>query len=231
LPSSTASIVSLPFPSIELPPASRARLNSTLTAFMLPGEQPSRDVPAGTEVMVVAGPRERGNETWYEIDYPLGTGELLFPWVRISDPSVLSPIAADCPVDQAQALAMPAWDRLTCVGSGTFEVVGEVSHCQGGVVAAVPEWLAYSCWAVSVDGGGFLLHAPPESGITFPDEIVRARLSGHFDDPAASTCRYAATPEETWQAPGPAEQILLCREAFVVDTMQILEVIGTPPAA
>jgi hypothetical protein len=198
---------------------------------MFPGEQPSADVPAGTQVIVMGGPRERDGETWYEIRYPLATDQLLFPWVRISDPSVLSPISADCPADQVQALALLAWDRLTCVGSGTFEVVGEVSHCQGGVVAAEPEWLAYSCWAIALDGGGFLLHAPPGTSVTFPDLIVRAHVTGHFDDPTASTCRYTATLEEPWQGPGPDEQVLLCREAFVVDSFEVLEAIGTPPAA
>lgn len=231
LPSSIESVAVVPFPAVELPPQSRARLDETLPAFQSPGDQPSREVPAGTEVVVVSGPRERGGETWYAIEYPLGTNELALPWVRIADPAAIAPIAPTCPSAHVEALGMVAWDRLTCIGSAPVTVVGQLGHCQGGVVQVEPEWLGYACWGISIEGGGYLaIHAAPTSGISFPDELVRARLSGHFDDAAAISCRSLTDPDnEPWQYPGTTEQVLLCREAYVVDAMEILEVIGTPP--
>jgi hypothetical protein len=209
------------------------RLVQPLTAFINPGELPSRDIAAGTEVVVVEGPRERNGETWYAIQYPVSGDEQMLRWVQISDPASVVPITATCPATRTEAVPMEAWDRLTCLGSDPVTVVGEIGHCQGGVVLAEPGWLAYACWRASVEGGGDLpLHATPKSGITFPDETVRARLTGHFDDPASTTCRYLVDQGgETWAAPSAAEQVLLCREAVVVDSMEILEVIGTPPAA
>ncbi|MEP7040994.1 MAG: hypothetical protein ABI864_05400 [Chloroflexota bacterium] len=214
-----------------MPPGSAARLAQPLTAFALPGEAPTHEIAAGTEVVVLGGPRELDGETCYEIEYPVADQQLL-PWVRIAGLASLTPVTATCPTAQADAFAIPAWDRLSCLGSDPITVVGEIGHCQGGVVTAEPEWLAYVCWSMSVEGGGLLgLHAPPASGIVFPDEIVHARVTGHFDDAAASTCFPTQSPDQSWQGPGPDEQLLLCREAFVVDAMEILEVIGTPPAA
>jgi hypothetical protein len=232
-PSSAASSTNLPFPAVELPPLSRVRLEQAVMVFQFPGEEPSRRVEAGAEVVVMGGPRERNGETWYEMQFPLAGDQLQLPWVRIDDPAAVSQIAPTCTGLAADALAMLAWDRLTCFGGAPLTVVGQVGHCQGGVVQAEPEWLAYACWVISDQaGGGFGLHATPEGGITFPDELARARLTGHLDDPAAATCRYLYDPAvETWQVPGPAEQVLLCREAFVVDEMEILEVIGPPPMA
>ncbi len=121
---------------------------------------------------------------------------------------------------------MLAWDRVVCVDDSPVTVSGEIGHCQGGVVSAEPAWLAYACWVVSdLAGGGMALHSTPDSGIVFPDATVQARLTGHFDDPAAETCRYhydGYDAADVWRLPSPTEQILLCREAFVVDTMEIV---------
>jgi hypothetical protein len=226
-PSSVASSTNLAFPAVELPPESTVRLEQSLTAFSAPGEEPSLEVEAGAQGVVLAGPRERNGETWYRMT-PLLAGDQYLPWVRIDDPAAVSLIAPTCTGVAADALAMPAWDRLSCFGDAPLTVVGQVGHCQGGVVQVEPGWLGYACWTVSdATGAGFGLHARPDGGITFPDEIVRARLTGHLDDPAASTCSYLDDPlAESWQTPSPTEQVLLCREAFVVDAFEILEVIG-----
>ena len=230
-PSSVASTAS-GFPSIELPPESRATLVTALTAFTSPGEEPSREVAAGTEVIVTGGPRERHGETWYEIVYPLAADELLLPWVRIDDPASVRPVTATCPASQSETLGLLAWDRMSCIGDATVTVEGQVGHCQGGVVQVDPGWLGYACWTVCDDDTFSMdIHADPTSGITLPDDLVRARMTGHFDDPAATTCVYAGDPDAVSTTPSASEQVLLCREAFVVDTFEILEVIGTPPAA
>jgi hypothetical protein len=120
---------------------------------------------------------------------------------------------------------MPAWDRVRCFGGVSVAVEGTVGHCQGGVVFVEPAWLAYACWSVYDDSGAMNLHAEPASGITFPDELVRARMTGHFDDPAATTCVSLGEPDPG-TTPSASERVFLCREAFVVDTFEILEVLG-----
>jgi hypothetical protein len=56
-------------------------------------------------------------------------------------------------------------------------------------------------------------------------------MSGHFDDPASTSCVYLGDPDPLGGTPSATEQVFLCREAFVVDSFEVLEVIGTPPAA
>ena len=121
---------------------------------------------------------------------------------------------------------MLAWDRVRCFGGIALRVEGRVGHCQGGVVSAEPAWLAYACWAVSNDGGTIDIHAAPASGIVFPDDLVRARMTGHVDDPAAATCVYHGDTDPQGLTPSPLEQVYLCREAFVVDAFEVLEVLG-----
>ena len=213
------------FPALDLPPNSQALLRQELPLHAVPTEAAVTRLGAGTEVTLVGGPRDVDGATFYEVRWGSRGG-----WLRVDDAAALSAVAPVCPPTADGLLAMLAWDRVLCLGNSPVTVTGTVSHCQGGVVLAEPEWLAYACWGVSDGTAGMELHAAPSAGITFPDDIVRARLVGHFDDPAASTCTYhGETVDQPWRAPSAGEQVYLCREAFVVETMEILEVLGTPP--
>lgn len=180
----------------------------------------------GSELTVTGGPRDFEDGTWYEVRDPDG----LPAWVRIADAAAVEVVAGDCPDDDQDAMTMLAWDRLECLGDESITVDGQLGHCQGGVVEAEPEWLAFTCWVISdLAGGSMGIHVAPGSGVVLPEDIpaestVEARVTGHLDDPEAATClfhadNYADTP---WLAPGAEEQILLCREAFVVDALEIL---------
>lgn len=218
------------FPVVSLPPQSKATLTAARSVADLPGGPATSTLAAGMQVLIAAGPRDVEGGTWYEL-LLLDATSSVGGWAPIDDPSALTPVETTCPETADALLAMAAWDQVRCFAGATVSVEGTVGHCQGGVVFAEPAWLAYACWDVSDPTGRFLaLHAAPESGIVFPDDLVRARLTGHFDDQASETCRYIADVHvDPWRVPGEDEQILLCREAFVVDTIEILEVIGTPP--
>jgi hypothetical protein len=223
-PSEPASLP--PFPAAALPPGSLAELAETIPIAASPGEESVETLAPGTTVLIKAGPRDVGGETWFELLWPPDSSSPRFGWVRIDDASLLGPVELPCPDTARGVLAMPAWDRVRCFGGVSVTVEGTVGHCQGGVVFVEPAWLGYACWAVSDDTGTIGLHADPASGITFPDELVRARMTGHFDDPAASTCVYLEEPDPAGRTPSATEQVFLCREAFVVDTFEVLEVLG-----
>lgn len=221
----------LPFPVVSVPTQSLVELIGDLSLAALPGGTAIGTLPSGTQAIIEAGPREVDAATWYQLQWPAGGSSSRLAWVRVDEPSQLQSVEAPCPDASDGPLAMLAWDRVRCLGTSAVTVEGTVGHCQGGVVLVEPGWLGYACWAVSDGTSTMDIHADPASGIVFPDDIVRARLSGHFDDPAASTCVYLGDPDPLGQSPSAGEQVFLCREAFVIDTMEILEVIGPPPAA
>jgi hypothetical protein len=219
-----------PSPAVSLPPESRAELANALPFAEFLGGPTVDTLASGTSVIVAAGPRVVGGGTWYVLQWSPEPDTVQHGWFRVDDASLLARVEFPCPETAGGVLAMPAWDRVRCFGGVSVTVEGTVGHCQGGVVFVEPAWLAYACWTVSNDTGAIHLHADPASGITFPDELVRARMTGHFDDPAATTCVYLGEPDPG-TSPSTSEQVFLCREAFVVDTFEILEVIGSPPAA
>lgn len=218
-PSESASL--LPFPVISLPPDSRAELTDALAFAESLGGPTVDTLASGTSVIVAGGPREVGGGTWYAFLWSPQADTVQQGWFRVDDASLLATVELPCPETADGALAMTAWDRVRCFGDAPVTVEGTVSHCQGGVVFVEPAWLAYACWRVSDNTGAADIHADPESGITFPDQSVQARMTGHFDDPAATTCLYVGEPDpET--TPSRSEQVFLCREAFVVDTFQVM---------
>jgi hypothetical protein len=227
-----------PFPVVQLSPESLARVLVQVPVYRLvsanglvPPEEPSiGTVAAGEEVFVLEGPRDIGGATWYVVLLDPGNRSTTV-WMPVSSPEDVEAVEPACPVDVQAALEMPDWDRMVCLSGRPVTLVAEVSHCQGGVVAVQPEWLGYACWTAEKGGSRLGLHARPSSGIRFPDEVVRARITGHFDDPAALRCRYRyqADPPWPWAEPSEAEQVLLCREAFVVDGFEVLEIIDDTP--
>jgi hypothetical protein len=223
--SSGASTASSPFPSVELPPDSRAELTDALPFAELPGGPIVDTLAASTSVIIAGGPRDVGGGTWYVLQWLPEPDTVRHGWFRIDDASQLSIVEPRCPETAGGVLALPAWDRVRCFGGASVAVEGTVGHCQGGVVSAEPAWLADACWVVYDDTGAMDIHADPASGITFPDELVRARMTGHFDDAAATTCVYLGEPDPA-TTPSTSEQVFLCREAFVVDTFEIIEVLG-----
>jgi hypothetical protein len=219
-----------PFPAISLPPESRAEVTEAVPFAALPGEPATGRLEPDTAVIITAGPRDVGGGTWYELRWPPDAPSGEAGWVRVNDTSVLIPVEPACPVTTAGVLGMQPWDRVRCLSETASTVEATVGHCQGGVVQVEPAWLGYACWSVSDATGSMGLHANPGSGITFPDDLVRARMTGHFDDPAATTCVYTGDNDPAGGTPSASEQVFLCREAFVVDTFEILAVIGTPAA-
>ena len=141
----------------------------------------------------------------------------------------------DCPraePDLQATILMAAWDRLACFGdrSLTFEGTYGCQGCGGAVAGEFePGWLAYPLnfdWLFpdfDSDPRYLELRFEPDSSVDRPPVGSIVRVTGHFNDPASSTCRMsdgegASVDSRTAE--------LLCRERFVIDA---LDVIGTDP--
>jgi hypothetical protein len=222
-------------PVVTLPPGSLARVLIETPTYRLqgpdgivpPAEPSIGTLAVGQEIAVLEGPRLVDGRTWYLV-LPAAEDSSSEVWMRVDREGALVTVDPACPGGDQGAFALRAWDRVACYDHRTITLEATVGHCLGGVVQVDPEWLGYACWRASDPTGDIGLHAVPGSGITFPDDAVRARISGHFDDPAASSCRFlhANDSARAWFEPSDGEQVLLCRESFVVETFEVLQVIG-----
>jgi hypothetical protein len=131
-------------------------------------------------------------------------------------------------------------DPLPCYGNADLAVdalvTGGAFDCPGGLE---PAWLGCSGYVLlnplpATSGNPeFLLVAratgPSMTAVLRPDiEPLRSHamgtvvhLTGHYDDPAAQSCRYTSWPDAN--PPSADEVIHTCRSTFVITAMELLK--------
>jgi hypothetical protein len=128
------------------------------------------------------------------------------------------------------------WDRLACFGDRSFSLEGTFGCgvCDGAIGGDFsPLWLTYPIsgsflWADFQAGvGPLVVHADPDFGVELPAVGSIVRVTGHFSDPASTTCTMSTFVGEQATAVDQRTAELVCREQFVVDA---LEVTGTDPS-
>jgi hypothetical protein len=139
----------------------------------------------------------------------------------------------------AAVLHITEWERLACFGDRSLTVTGTY-RCPDCEIASrggyEPHWLASpdnrNYLSIGGEGGlgpfGLILHFSPEAGLDPPPNASILRVTGHFSDPASSTCAIRPTMSEV-EIGGEVDPViaeLYCREQFVVDAY---EIIGTDP--
>jgi hypothetical protein len=166
-------------------------------------------------------------------------------WIR--------PATPDCPdsfsADEPEAF-YDAPELIACFGSDPIVLEGIVDYwcCRGITLGTTePAWLAgdYSEPAIArlrVSEGeaaswGPELHVNPESGVSLGERGSVVRITGHFDDPAARTCRTTLSAEERELNPEIAAAasteyaVFHCRLQFVVDAVERLAFVPLPTHA
>lgn len=119
----------------------------------------------------------------------------------------------------------PGGDAIACYGDSelTFDATwlgGGEADCPA---APEPAWLACSPFSLQPSGDTRKVGAPqlfvaihPRASVSMPFEpYAQVRVTGHFDDPAAQTCRETQLGDAQTLAPA-AEIIERCRREFVV---------------
>lgn len=226
---------------IRTDPSTSAPLVATLAAdgLVLVGSGPAH----------LAGPRAADGFTWYQVmaldsNVPMPPRGSWFElvdeseevgWIAAGDGTsrFIETVPARCVAGNPSLELLDAWtpwERLSCLGDRpiTFEGVYGCAGCGGFAHGEwKPEWLAspLNFQLISVDPnerfGPMDLRFPPD-GPQPPEPGSIIRVTGHFDDPAATGCERAlgepAEPEDTQMAE------LYCRMQFVVENY---EVIGT----
>jgi hypothetical protein len=181
---------------------------------------------AGDRAFIVDGPRAASGYDWYLVAglrNPDGTAGPFGwiaaasrdgdPWVRATEPA--------CPdtVDLAGVLALDPLERLACFGDDSLTLTSPSIACGagGGPWTWEPEWIAVlgGC-GLAIDASGAMLYRVPP-GVTAPGSTVPLTVRGHFDDPAARTCRATSADPTAYPAPSVEQSVLMCRTEFVVE--------------
>jgi hypothetical protein len=206
-------------------------------------------IPPGQTVWIQGsgefGPVTIGGTTYYPATYalnfarwPAGADGGFSGWVptaRDGVPLVELPPSA-CPAVDALSPAvlasMTAWAQLSCYGESELVLQGSWVFGDGGIWPwdGEPAWLVPPdvLRAISDGDGQFYFVLAPAAVVPAALEsgggIVR--ITGHYDDPAASTCVIRAGEPLVEQ---PAASVrLFCREKFVVTNVELVEAVGCP---
>jgi hypothetical protein len=190
-----------------------------------------RELAVGQRLFVIGAPTEADGLRWYRVAAfhqplcqpecemigfvatPIAQGDV---WVEEAD--------VNCPTSPISGTAIAelhAYEALSCYGNNNISITGTVEH------ACCPadhqhvygvDWLQepVPAWLVGAFGIGF--HPHPAADLDIPGNGAAVRVSGHFEDPAATQCRTSFRPDIPIAAQGLPDQALVvlnCRATFV----------------
>jgi hypothetical protein len=219
---------------------------------------------AGTLAFVLAGPSSDPASpelAWWQVvpyacteDRPDCSYDPRVGWVSTGpDADWLRSVTPDCPdafsADDPDAFYdVPG--LIACFGDAPITLEGIVDYwcCRGITLGSTePAWLAgdYSEPFVAklrhsveqASSWGPELHVNPESGVTLGERGSIVRITGHFDDATARTCRTTLSAEERelypdlQEATSPDQAVYHCRLQFVVDAADRLDFVPLPTHA
>ena len=200
---------------------------------------------AGTRMTVVGNPTSLGPVSaegfdWYLVQYRADENDPateVLGFAAAGDPATpfLATLRPRC--EAAADILLTEFEQLSCYGGASLTVTGTYGcgECGGLAMGSFePGWLADPnqgyFQVVRVQPGKGLgwtdMHISPGSGLEYPAEGSIIRVVGHYDDPAASTCRIASGVEGELTIADQRAAVLYCRERFVIDSY---EVIGVDP--
>ena len=206
----------------------------------------------GRRLFVIGDPRSVGDLRWYRVGSIAGEmcedacdllGYVATP-LDAEDEAWITEVTIGCPASPmtaADLAALEPLEALHCYGRNDIVVTGVVeTPCCGyvGPFAFSPAWLAHpQVPAFLQDGlphGGF--RVAPGAGLEVPERGDVVRVTGHFEDPAATTCRVSvdesfwgdASPEPV-QLPDAASVVLGCRAVFVWTDYEVTDHLDLGP--
>ena len=147
------------------------------------------------------------------------------------------PAPDECAPPPRDALEFAVLDRVlatACLGGQSITIQVWAARCEGcygaGVGAYQTDWLMgmtseqLYLSPVEDDSGGWWSPSPVHPSLEYDSSWVGKWLevTGHFDDPAASECRWAPGPEELWYYEGRRAAVDQCRQQFVLTQVSVL---------
>lgn len=211
-----------------------------------PGESSSivAELPPGRRLFTIGEPTEAGELRWYRVGVVAGPdcpedcnliGHVATPTAADEEPWITE-VTIDCPsspMAHGELTALLPLEALHCFGRNDIVVTGTVETpcCDPpNPIRLTPEWLAGSAPAFLRQEGGttFVVEfrADPDSGLEVPERGDVVRVTGHFEDPAATSCRAEIDEGEAGgepvQLPDRARVVLDCRATFVWTEYEVI---------
>ena len=195
-------------------------------------------------LFVIGAPTEADDLRWYRVAALAGPscpepceviGYVATP-VEAGDPWIQE-VGVNCPAspmthDEVSAL-LPL-EALHCNGRNEIVVTGTVELPEGvgyeGPFAYSPAWLAHPLaipFLATATGHVIGFRAPPDADLDPPEDGDVVRVTGHYEDPAATSCRVTVDPafadeEPQPVPPEPALAVLTCRATFVWTDYEVI---------
>jgi hypothetical protein len=162
-----------------------------------------------TAVFVVDGPSYADGYEWYLVEAVRGQGLGDYPWPgwvaaagKDGEPWLGEDTYVCPPPSEADLLNLEFQRRLACFGDSSLVIEGTLAGCEAAVLSVSHPWDT-SCAVVR---RGFDISATPppcmdcfeptllvffdgDVGLKHLPAGTQVRVQGHFDDPAAQTCR------------------------------------------
>jgi hypothetical protein len=188
------------------------------------------DAPFGDHLWVVAGPEMVDGVPWYRVQWrPTPTYGAIPGWMPgvVDGHPTVQPVEPDCPSEPLTVAALVALhpaERLICLGGDPMTlgpVILEPDPNRTPASDGSPSWLARTSVLTMFDPPGpggvegpLLVRAGPD--VADLPTGVWLEVIGHVDDPAAASCTRHWTESDGAQPETTAEQVLSCREQFVI---------------
>ncbi len=186
-------------------------------------------------LFIIGEPTEAGDLRWYRVaTLPNATcldqcdliGYVATPVADDEDPWI-SEVLVNCPSSPMtlDALATLApLEALHCYGRNEIVVTGTIDETLGGYESPVrfePVWLAFPFappYFLTTEPIGIGYHPHPDGDLEPPEDGAVVRVTGHYEDPAATSCHAFIDPEFEGDGedllPDPALVVLTCRATF-----------------
>lgn len=202
---------------------------------------PALDEP--TYLLIVDGPVSADGYEWYQVQ-PFGidaldpvTLEARFGWVaagsRDGTEAWIAPATLECPGPTIESIVgLSPEARLACYGQESLTIEGEFTGCGIADPSAIdPAWFFQTActlnpFADEPGTAGLQMRFELDPGIPHDQPGAGIRVTGHFDDAAALTCRPVELGDDAGSSiepMEPGETIVFCRSQFVVTEVTVLE--------
>ena len=199
----------------------------------------------GRRLFIIGEPSEASDLRWYRVA-PFddaegcddGCGLIGFVSTPISgeEEAWIEPVEVTCPsspMTAQQIGVLNLLEALHCYGRNEIEITGTLDlplHGPIGPYRYSPAWLTQGSLLMMRDAWGITYRPHPDAGLEEPERGDVVRVTGHFEDPAATDCRVTVDPEffggeipdDFESTVIPARVVLDCRAAFAWTDYEVI---------
>lgn len=209
------------------------------------GSEALMTLESGRGLFIIGDPSDASGLRWYRVapfddveECERGCGLIGFVATPVSsdeDPWI-SAVEVTCPpspLTAEQIGVLDPMEALHCYGRDEIEITGTLDLPLHGPISPYrysPDWLTQGSLLFMRDAWWVTYRPHPDAGLEEPERGDVVRVTGHFEDPAATDCRVTVDPDffggeipdEFESTIIPARVVLDCRTAFVWTDYEVI---------